>query len=351
MPRTPHTPTAPRRRLLLQRGLAAALTANAAALLPLPAAATKDEPILIQFSHVVTAETPKGKAAQRFKELAEARSAGRVRVEIFSDSRLYKDREELDALKRGAVQMLAPSLSKLGALSGGDMEVFDLPFLFKDEAAFRAVTQGPAGVALLRRLEKNGILGLAYWENGFKVLSANRPLQGPTDVRGLKMRVQASRVLVAQMKALGAAASISPLIDVYAALRSGELDGQENTPSNIYTQRLHGVQTHLALTRHGYLGYAVIVNQRFWLGLPAAVRTTLEGALRDATLYGNQIAEAENREALRQIAASGRIDVYTPTPQELAQWREAMAPVWREAQGWISAETLAAVKQAAGAPP
>jgi C4-dicarboxylate-binding protein DctP len=319
-------------------------------LLPVTAAA-KDQPILIQFSHVVTVDTPKGKAAQRFKELAEARTAGRVRVEIFADSRLYKDREELDALKRGAVQMLAPSLSKLGALSGGDMEVFDLPFLFKDEAAFRAVTQGPVGAALLRRLEKSGILGLAYWENGFKVFSAKRPLSAPADVRGLKMRVQASRVLVAQMKTLGATSSVSPLIDVYAALRSGELDGQENTPSNIYTQRLHLEQSHLALTRHGYLGYAVIVNQRFWLGLPAAIRTTLEGALRDATLYGNQIAEAENREALRQIAASGRIDLHTPTPQELAQWREAMAPTWRAAQGWISAETLAAVKQAAGAPP
>jgi C4-dicarboxylate-binding protein DctP len=340
--------TANFRRRALRLGLAAIL-ANVA--LTLPAQAQTAAPILIQFSHVVKADTPKGKAAQRFKELAESRTAGRVRVEIHPDSQLYKDREEIDALRRGAVQMLAPSLSKLASLGGGDMEVFDLPFLFKDQAALRAVTQGPVGAALLRKLEKSGILGLAYWENGFKVFTANRPLNGPEDMHGLRMRVQASRVLVEQMKALGAGTSVSPLIDVHAALRKGELDGQENTPSNIYTQRLHEVQTHLTLTNHGYLGYAVIVNQRFWLGLPAGIRSTLEAAMRDATIYGNQIAEAENREALRRIAASGRITVLAPTPQELARWREAMAPTYAATSGWISAETLAAVKQAAGAPP
>jgi len=308
-------------------------------------------PILIEFSHVVKSDTPKGKAAQRFKELAESRTAGRVHVEIHADSQLYKDREEIDALRRGAVQMLAPSLSKLAGVSGGDMEVFDLPFLFKDRAAFRAVTQGPVGTAMLRKLEKSGLLGLAYWENGFKVFTSNRELRDPADARGLRFRVQASRVLVAQMKALDASSSVSPLINVREALRTGELDGQENTPSNIYTQRLHEAQTNLTVTNHGYLGYAVIVNQRFWLSLPAGVRATLEGAMRDATTYGNQIAEAENTEALRRIAASGRVAVLTPSAQELARWREAMEPTYRATSGWINAETLAAVRQASGPPP
>lgn len=308
-------------------------------------------PILIEFSHVVKSDTPKGKAAQRFKELAESRTAGRVRVEIHTDSRLYKDREELDALRRGAVQMLAPSLSKLAGVSGGDMEVFDLPFLFKDRAALRQVTQGPVGAALLRKLESSGLVGLAYWENGFKVFTANRPLNTPEDERGLRVRVQASRVLVAQMKALGASSSVSPLVDVRAALRSGELDGQENTPSNIYTQGLHEAQTHLTVTNHGYLGYAVIVNERFWHGLPAEVRETLEDAMRDATSYGNQIADAENSGALQRIAASGRVTITVPTPRERARWRDAMASTYGAAGEWISAETLAAVKLAAGAPP
>jgi C4-dicarboxylate-binding protein DctP len=330
-----------------RRELLAALAAAAV----WPARVAAQAPILIQFSHVVKADTPKGKAAQRFKELAEARTGGRVRVEVYPDSQLYKDREEIDALRRGAVQMLAPSLSKLAGLGGGAMEVFDLPFLFRDAAALRAVTQGPVGAALLQRMERNGILGLAYWENGFKVLSANRALDGPQDLRGLKVRVQASRVLVEQMKVLGTRTSVSPLIDVHAALRSGELDGQENTPSNIATQRLHEVQSHLAVTNHGVLLYAVIVNQRFWLGLPPEIRSTLEGALHDATRYANQIAEAENREALRRIVDSGRIAVRTPSAAELAAWRTAMAPTWTATEAWIGADTLAAVKRAAGASP
>jgi C4-dicarboxylate-binding protein DctP len=144
---------------------------------------------------------------------------------------------------------------------------------------------------------------------------------------------------------------VSPLIDVRSALGNGSLDGQENTPSNIYTQKLHEAQTHLTVTNHGTLVYAVIVNQRFWLGLPAGIRATLEGAMRDATSYANQIAEAENSDALNRIAASGRIALLKPSPQELARWREALAPTYRATSGWISAETLAAVKQAAGAPP
>jgi len=334
---------------ILRRGLRLGLVGIA--FMVATAQAQTVAPILIEFSHVVKPDTPKGKAAQRFKELAESRTAGRVRVEIHPDSRLYKDREEVDALRRGAVQMLAPSLSKLAGVGGGDMEVFDLPFLFKDRAALRAVTQGPVGTAMLRKLEKNGILGLAYWENGFKVFTANRALNDPQDVRGLRVRVQASRVLVEQMNVLGARSSVSPLIDVRAALRNGELDGQENTPSNIYTQKLHEAQTHLTVTNHGYLGYAVIVNQRFWAGLPAGTRATLEGAMRDATTYANQIAEAENIEALRLIAASGRIAVSKPTVQELERWREAMAPTYGATSTWINADTLAAVKQAAGAPP
>lgn len=330
-----------------RRGLLAALAAGAA----WPASAAADAPILIQFSHVVKADTPKGKAALRFKQLAEARTDGRVQVEVYPDSQLYKDREEIDALKRGAVQMLAPSLSKLAGLGGGAMEVFDLPFLFADAAALRAVTQGPVGAALLRRLQRSGILGLAYWENGFKVFTANRPLAGPQDLRGLKVRVQASRVLVEQMKTLGAGTSVSPLVDVHDALRSGALDGQENTPSNIVTQRLHESQTDLVVTNHGVLVYVVIVNERFWLGLPPAIRATLEGALRDATAYEREIAEAENREALRRIVASGRIAVRTPSAQELASWRQAMAPTWSATEAWIGADTLAAVKRAAGASP
>lgn len=313
--------------------------------------ASAQTPILIQFSHVVTPDTAKGKAALRFKDLAEVRTGGKVRVEIYPNSQLYKDREEMDALRQGAVQMIAPSLSKLASVSGGDFEVFDLPFLFKDRAAFRAAVDGPVGAALMRKLEPYGLKGLAFWDNGFKVFSANRPLQTVADFKSLKIRVQASKVLVTQMKTLGAQASVSPLANVYEPLRSGQLDGQENTPTNIVTQRLHEVQSHLTVSNHGYLAYAVIVNAIFWDKLPGPIRATLEGAMRDATAYENSIAEAENNKALATIKASGRLTAHTATPYELEQWRAALTPVYKDAQGWISAETLTALNAMNGPPP
>lgn len=308
-------------------------------------------PIIIQFSHVVKPGTAKGRAALRFKQLAETRTGGKVRVEVYADSSLYKDREELDALRLGAVQMLAPSLSKLAGLGVDDFLALDLPFLFNDRAAYRAVVQGPVGAALLKRLEKSGIKGLTFWDNGFKVFTANRPLRAVQDFKGLKIRVQASKVLVAQMRTLGSIDSVSPLIDVRAALTSGKLDGQENTPTNIYTQGLHEVQSHLTVSNHGYLAYAVIVNKYFWDKLPADIREILEGAMRDATTFENSIAEADNLKALEQLQASGKLSIHTPTAQELAQWRIAMLPVYREARSWISAETLSALQVGPGAPP
>ncbi|MDD2608584.1 MAG: DctP family TRAP transporter solute-binding subunit [Giesbergeria sp.] len=306
-------------------------------------APTAHDPIVIQLSHVVGADTAKGKAALKFRELAEARTAGRVRVEVYPDSSLYKDREELQALQIGAVQMLATSLSKLATVGGSDFEVFDLPFLFKNHATFRAAVDGPVGTALLQRLEPSGLQGLAFWDNGFKVFSANRPLLSPTDFRGAKIRIQSSRVLVAQMQALGAEVSIRPMANVYEALRSGQLDGQENVPANIYSQHLHDVQSHLSVTRHGYLAYVVLVNRQFWDKLPADIRAALHLALHEATQYANSIAEAENQRALELLKASGKLAVYEPSATELLRWRQALTPVYRQAATWMSPGILRAI--------
>jgi C4-dicarboxylate-binding protein DctP len=253
MTQQPHTtkataarrgPASTLRRIGLHLGSSAwvaVLSFTALALATQPAQA--QAPIVIQFSHVVTAETAKGRAALKFKELAESRSNGRVHVEVYPNSLLYKDREEMDALRLGAVQMLAPSLSKLSSVGGTDFEVFDLPFLFADHAAYRQVVDGPIGAELLHRLEASGIQGLAYWDNGFKVFTANRPLHSVQDFKGLKIRVQASKTLVKQMQQLGAEPSVSPLINVFEALRTGKLDGQENTPVNVASQRLYEVQS------------------------------------------------------------------------------------------------------------
>jgi C4-dicarboxylate-binding protein DctP len=350
--RQDHRVGRPRRAVVALLGRCLLVAAQGlAALCMATQAAHAQTPIVIQFSHVVTADTAKGRAALKFKELAESRSKGRVRVEVYANSQLYKDREEIEALRLGAVQMLAPSLSKLAGVGGTDFEVFDLPFLFADHAAYRRIVDGPIGAEMLHRLEARGIQGLAYWDNGFKVFTANRPLQAVQDFKGLKIRVQASGTLVKQMQQLGAEPSISPLINVFEALRTGRLDGEENTPVNVVSQHLHEVQSHLTVSNHGYLAYAVIVNKAFWDKLPTDIRSTLEAALRDATAFENSIAEAENSKALERIKASGKLSIYTPSTQELAQWRSVLEPVRLAAQSGISPGLAKSILSATRAPP
>ncbi|PWC36921.1 TRAP transporter substrate-binding protein [Azospirillum sp. TSO22-1] len=284
-------------------------------------------PIVIKFSHVVATETPKGKGAEKFKELAEARTGGKVKVEVYPNSQLYKDKEELEALQLGAVQMLAPSLAKFGPLGVKEFEVFDLPYIFPNKESLTKVTQGPLGQGLLKKLEPKGIIGLAYWDNGFKIMSANRPLKTPEDFKGLKMRIQSSKVLEAQFRALGALPQVMAFSEVYQAMQTGVVDGSENTPSNMYTQKHHEVQKNITLSDHGYIGYAVIVNKKFWEGLPADVRTALDGAMKDATTYANQIAQKENDDAVTAMKAAGKSEFHTMTDAERAAWRKAMLPV------------------------
>src|SRR5690349_3447806 len=260
------------------------IAAAAAAIFVAPGIASAQSPIIIKFSHVVAPNTPKGKGADKFKELAERYTNGRVKVEVYPNSQLYKDKEEVEALQLGAVQMLAPSLAKFGPLGAKEFEVFDLPFILPDKAALRRVTDGDIGKRLFRKLETKGIVGLAFWDNGFKIMSANKALRMPEDFRGLKMRIQSSKVLEAQMRALGAIPQVLAFSEVYQAMQTGVVDGTENPPSNMYTQKMNEVQKHATLSNHGYLGYAVIVNKKFWEGLPADVRTPLEKAMADATV-------------------------------------------------------------------
>lgn len=231
--------------------------------------------IIIKFSHVVAPDTPKGQAAERFKQVAEKLTKGKVRVEIYPNSQLYKDREEIEALQSGAVQMLAPSLSKFGPMGVPEFQVFDLPFLFPNQEVLHRVMDGEVGKKLFAKLDSKGVTGLAFWDNGFKQMSSNKPMHSVSDLNGLKMRIQSSKVLSAQMKALGANPQVMAFSEVYTALQQGVVDGTENPVSNFYTQKMHEVQKHMTISNHGYLGYAVIVNKAFWDGLPADVRTAL----------------------------------------------------------------------------
>jgi C4-dicarboxylate-binding protein DctP len=306
-------------------------------------------PIVIKFSHVVANDTPKGKAAERFKELAEKATKGRVKVEVYPNSTLYKDKEEMEALQLGAVQMLAPSLAKFGPLGVKEFEVFDLPYIFPGKDVLYRVTEGPVGKELFRKLEPKGITGLAYWDNGFKIMSSNKPMRTPADFKGMKMRIQSSKVLDAQMRALGANPQVMAFSEVYQALQTGVVDGTENPPSNLYTQKMHEVQKHVTVSDHGYLGYAVIVNKKFWDGLPADVRTQLEVAMKDATKYANAIAQQENDKAMAAVKASGRTEVYALNEKEKAEWRKALAPVQKDMESRIGKATIDAVNKEAAA--
>jgi C4-dicarboxylate-binding protein DctP len=329
-----------------RNGLVAMAAVAVAVAMPLMARA--QAPIVIKFSHVVAQDTPKGKAAEYFKKLADERTKGKVKVEVYANSSLYKDKEEMEALQLGAVQMLAPSLAKIGPLGLKEFEAFDLPYIFDSYADLHKVTYGPVGKALLKKLESKGIIGLAYWDNGFKVMSANKPLKSPADFKGLKMRIQSSKVLDQQMRDLGAIPQVMAFSEVYQALQTGVCDGTENPPSNLYTQKMHEVQKYVTLSDHGYIGYAVVVNKKFWEGLPADIRTTLEGAMNDATKYANDIAQKENDDALEAVKKSGKSQIITLTAPEKQAWKKAMIGVHKEQAGRIGKETLDAFYKATG---
>jgi C4-dicarboxylate-binding protein DctP len=322
--------------------------AVAAASIAAPMVLRAQQPIVIKFSHVVAADTPKGKGAEHFKKLAEEKTKGRVKVDVYANSTLYKDGEEMEALSLNSVQMLAPSVAKFGPLGAREFEVFDLPYIFDSFTELHRVTEGETGRQLFAKLDSKGIEGLAYWDNGFKQFSANRPLHVPSDMRGLKMRIQSSKVLESQMRALQAIPQVMAFSEVYQALQSGVVDGTENPPSNMYTQKMHEVQKHMTLTSHGVIEYAVITNKKFWTGLPADIRTQLEAAMKEATRYANSIAKLENDDALEKIKAAGRTTIYTPTAQEKAEWRKTLLKVHKDMESRIGKDTVQAVYKESG---
>lgn len=302
--------------------------------------------VLVRFSHVVAQDTPKGLMAKRFKELVEQRAGGRIRVEVYPDSQLYGDDDEMEALRLGAVEMLAPSLSKFGNFGVPEFEVFDLPFLFSDLEQVRLVTQGPVGQQLLQRLNRQQMMGLGFLDNGFKQMSASKPLRTPADFKGQRFRVQASRVLVAQMRALGAQPVVLPFDETQRALASGVVDGAENPLSNFLTQGLAKVQPDVTLTQHGYLGYAVVTNPRFWASLAIADRDLLTRALADALALGNRLSAELNQQALERLQRTPGVRVHTLTPQERSALRLAVQPVYDGFQRIVGPELLNDVHRA-----
>ena len=317
------------------------LFSAAAAVLAMSAvSASAQQPIVIKFSHVVANDTPKGKGALKFKELAEKYTNGKVKVEVYPNSQLFKDKEEIEALQLGSVQMLAPSTAKFAPLGAKEFEALDLPWLFKDDAAYDKTMKGPVGKWLFKKLESKGITGLAFWDNGFHMVSSNRPLLMPADFQGLKMRISGSKIADRYFRDVGAIPQIMAFSEVYQALQTGVVDGCENTPSNYLTQKFHEVQKHIVASYHAHLQYAVIVNSKFWNGLPADMRGQLEKAMNEATDYTNSIAMTENQDALAAIKASGKTTLHNLTPEQRLAWQKAMAPTYKWAKGRVGGEVL-----------
>ena len=322
--------------------------ACAALMLSAPMMAFAQSPIVLKFSHVVAVDTPKGKAADFFAKRAAELTGGKVKVEVYPNSQLYKDKEEMEALQLGAVQMLAPSLSKFAPLGVKEFEVFDLPYIFDDYNDLHKVTQGGIGKGLLAKLDPKGIAGLAFWDNGFKSFSANKPVRKPEDFKGLKMRIQSSKVLEAEMRALGALPQVMAFSEVYQALDTGVVDGTENPHSNLFTQKMHEVQKHVTLSNHGYLGYAVVVNKKFWDGLPADIRGQLNQAMADATKVANDSAFKDNEDALAKVKASGKTEVFSPSPEQRLVLKKALVPVHKQMESRIGSEIIQQIYKETG---
>ena len=301
--------------------------------------ASAQTPIVIKLSHVVAENTPKGLASLKFKELAEKKLPGKVQVQVFPNSQLFGDAKELEALLLNDVQIINPSLSKFDRYTK-KIQVFDLPFLFKDSKAANDFQNSADGKALLKSMEDKGLIGLEYWANGMRHFSTNKDFRVPADIKGLKFRIQASDVYESLLKAFGANGQKMAFAEVYQALQTGVVDGQENTFSNMYSQKFHEVQKTIVETNHGILDYMVVVNAKWWNGLPADIRKGLSEAMKEATIYNNQISREKNEEARKAIIDSGKAKVVKLTDAQLAEWKKAVAPVYAQFEKDIGVDLI-----------
>jgi C4-dicarboxylate-binding protein DctP len=325
-----------------------AMAALAAAALPSIALSARGPTILMRFSIVASAGSPRGRAATKFKQIIEARTEGSVRVEIFFDSTLYAQRDELQALQLAAAQIVCANLHAFSSLGLSDFEAFELPYLFDSYRSLRSVTDGPAGARLLAQLQEKGLEGLGFWDVGFKQFSANRALRVPEDARGMSIRITYSRVSDLEMRVLGAIPQPMSLAETRAALASGALDATELPAHLIATNRLDDVQPYLTVSNHAYIGSVLVANRRFWEKLPAELRAAIADAAREASAFANAAAEKEDGDAIASLAARGRMRVLTLTDAERRRWKQALMPVHRDSEDRIPAPTLHAIYDAAG---
>jgi len=294
---------------------------------------------VIKFAHVVAAKgNPKGEAATEFADRVNAEMNGKVCVEVYPNSQLFDDDKVLEAMILGDVQLAAPSLSKFEQYTLV-FRLFDLPFIFDDIAAVDRFQTSADGQKMLNSMHDKGLVGLGFWHNGLKQMSANKPLLLPTDAKGLKFRIQPSDVLQAQFEALGAVPQKLAFSEVYGALQTGVVDGQENTYSNIFTQKFFEVQDGITETNHGLLDYLLVTSAEFWDGLPEDQRNQLQTILTEVTDKWNAQAGEVNAAAKAKIEAAGTT-IRTLDAAQRDAWKAAMKPVWAKFEDQIGKDVI-----------
>ena len=302
------------------------------------------DPITIKFSHVVAENTPKGQMAIKFKELVAERLGGKVQVEVFPNSQLFGDNKEIEAMLLGDVQLVAPALSKFERYTK-QLQIYDLPFLFKGMEAVEKFQQSDKGQALLDSMKSKGLIGLGYLHNGMKQLSCASPLRVPADASGLKFRIMTSDVLAAQFQAVNAVPLKKPFSEVFTLLQTKAIDGQENTYSNIYSKKFFEIQPYITESNHGLLDYMLVTSTEFWMGLPDDIRAEVKKALQESVVYGNKIAAEKDLEDKQKIIDSKRSEIITLSDAERNQWIEVMKPVWQQFEAEIGKDLIDAAYQ------
>ena len=288
----------------------------------------------LKFSHVVSDNTPKGKAARFFEQRLEELSGGKIDVQVYPSSQLYTDNAVLKALRLNSVQMAAPSFSKFGKIVP-QLALFDLPFIFRDAKHLHDVQDGEVGKELKDKVTAKGIVALNYWDNAFKQLTSNKnPLSMPEDAKGQKFRIMSSKVLEAQFHAVGANPQMMPFSEVYSGLQQGVIDAAENPISNIYTKKFHEVQKYLTISNHGYLGYLVVMSKKFWNSLPADLQANVTQAMNEATEKEREFASQLNDSQLELIKEyakkTGKLEISTLTAEQREAWRNAVSKIYPE---------------------
>ena len=330
----------------MQKAIVSAVAVVAVAAFAAQASAKCDKgELVIKFSHVTnTDKHPKGIAATLLEKRVNAEMNGKACLQVFPNSTLYDDNKVLEAMLQGDVQLAAPSLSKFEKFTK-KFRIFDLPFMFKDIAAVDRFQNSEGGQALKDSMRRRGLQGLQFWHNGMKQMSARKPLLEPADAKGLKFRVQPSDVLVAQFKQLGSNPQKMAFKEVYGALQTKVIDGQENTWSNIYGKKFFEVQDGVTETNHGIIDYLVVASTEWWDGLPKDIRGPFGKILMEVTVQRNKEAYAVNQENKKKIIEAGGT-IRTLNSQQREAWVKALRPVWDKFEKDVGADLIEAAQAA-----